>query len=405
MSILRKALGAEGRAVSLPEMIEHERGGRRTFAGPVVGPESAMRLSAFWRSVNLLSDLVSGFPVDAHRRVGKVRQSLEPQPAIIEDPSADLLPMDWRRLVMVSWLLRGNAVGTVTAADRLGWPSAIELHHPDELTISKSGGRWRYRLGGRERERWPVGTLWHAPAFTVPGSPLGLSPVRYASESVGLGLGVQRFGAQWFGDGAHPTSVVTTEQEVGRDLAKIIKSRIMEALGNRREPAVLGAGLEWKAIQIAPEESQFLETTRANVTDVGRFFGIPAGLLDAPSGDSMTYSNVEQRGLDLLTYTVAGWVLRLEHNLTRLIPRGQYVKLNVDSLARVTLLDRMRAHEIALRNGFRSPNEVRSIEDEAPIPDVDDPDRGDEFLWPPMRSTPLAEGQDARSSAEEQEER
>ena len=347
--------------------------------------------------MNLLADLVAGFPIHEYRKSGSVREEL-PDPPLLVDPSPGTLPLDWRRGLMVSWLLRGNVAGLVAATDGLGYPTMIELAHPDELSIVREAGRYRYTLGHVEHELWPRGDLWHVPAFTIPGRRAGLSPISYAAESIGLGLNVRRFGSDWFADGAHPTSILATEHEVAEDVAKIIKDRFVKALGGRREPVVIGNGFELKQLQIAPEESQFLETTRANVADVARYFGVPPELVGGESGGSLTYANVEQRSLDLLTYTVAAWVLRVEGCVTAIRPRGRFVKLNTDTLVRTSLADRYRAHEIAIRNGWRSRNEIRTIEDLGPIPEETEPAFGDEFLWPPMRSTPLSEGQEARES-------
>lgn len=394
---VRGAGPSEGRRwVDLSDVVAAERGSARPGRIPV-GPDQALRLSTVWRCVNLLADLVSGFPIHEYRKSGAVREEL-PDPPLIVDPSPGTLPLDWRRGLMVSWLLRGNVAGLVGATDPLGYPTMIELAHPDELTIVRHAGRYRYTLGGVEHEPWPRGDLWHVPAFTIPGRRAGLAPISYAAESIGLGLSVRRFGADWFADGAHPTSILATEHEVAEDVAKIIKDRFVKALGGRREPVVIGNGFTLEQLQIAPEESQFLETTRANVADVARYFGVPPELVGGESGGSLTYANVEQRSLDLLTYTVAAWVLRVEGCMTAVRPRGRFVKLNTDSLVRTSLADRYRAHETAIRNGWRSRNEIRTIEDLPPIPDDPDPAVGDEYVWPPMRSTPLSEGQEARES-------
>lgn len=391
----------ENRWVTLADVVAAERGTGRPGAIPV-GPDQAMRLGAVWRSVNLLADLVAGFPVHEYRKAEDGRVEL-PDPPLLSDPSPGMLPLDWRRAVMVSWLLRGNAAGLVAATDPLGYPTAIEIAHPDELTIRRDRGRYRYSIGNVEHEPWPRGDLWHVPAFTVPGRRAGLSPIAHAAESIGLGLAVRRFGSDWFTDGAHPTGVLSTDQAVDGDLASIIKDRFVKAVGGRREPVVLGAGLTYESIQVAPEDSQFLETTRANVADVARYFGVPPELIGGESGGSLTYANVEQRSLDLLTYTVSAWVLRLEGALSMLRPRGRYVKLNTDALVRVSLLDRVRAYDALIRLGVRSRNEIRALDELGPIPDDPDPARGDEFLWPPMRSTPLSEGQEARESTGREE--
>lgn len=391
MSLFRKLsdpAGTESRSASLDEILRRLgiplRSGGRT--SELVSADRALRHGAVWSSVNLIADVVSGLPVDVYRGAGSSRTEISP-PSLIVDPSADVLDLDWRRNVLVSWLLDGNAFGLVTEVDRAGWPRRIELLSAGSVRVRRENGRFRWKVGDRDRELWPVGDLWHAPAFTVPGQALGLSPITYAAESIGVGLAAVRFGAQWFTDGAHPTGLLETEQQIGPDVAKEVKRRFLDALGTSgREPVVLGSGLKFSSIQVSPEESQFLDTIRANVTDVERFFfGMPP---EGSAGSSLTYANVEQRSLDLLTFGLSRWILRLERNLTRLIPAGQTVKLNTDALVRVDLLTRYRAHDVAVRSGWLSRNEVRELEDRPPIPAEED---GDAFLWPPYSTAPVAE--------------
>jgi hypothetical protein len=49
----------------------------------------------------------------------------------------------------------------------------------------------------------------------------------------------------------------------------------------------------------------------------------------------------------------------------------------------------MRAHDMALRDGWRSRDEIRDLEDLPAIPDGS----GGEFLWPPYRSFPVESDQ------------
>jgi phage portal protein BeeE len=101
----------------------------------------------------------------------------------------------------------------------------------------------------------------------------------------------------------------------------------------------------------------------------------------------VTYANVEARSLDMLTYSVAPWLVRIERSITRLRPRPRYVKFNPDALVRVDLATRYKAHDMAIRGGWASRDERRELEDLPPIPDGS----GQEFLWPPY-ATSLTEG-------------
>jgi hypothetical protein len=81
-------------------------------------------------------------------------------------------------------------------------------------------------------------------------------------------------------------------------------------------------------ISLRPDESQFLETQQANISEIARFFGIPAEMVGGKTGSSLTYANVEQRSLDFLTYGVAFWLKRIEDAFFDLLPQPQFVKFD-----------------------------------------------------------------------------
>src|SRR5262249_54218720 len=148
-----------------------------------------------------------------------------------------------------------------------GWPTMVESVHPDRVTVRRklNSGPVEWRLDNEPIERWPLGPLWHVPAYVMPGNPVGMSPIRYAAEQIGLGLAVQDSGSQLCRAAAHRPSIFECEHEVTEPQAKAIKARIRAATENNREPLVLGAGGHLNSIQVAPNESQFLETMQSNV--------------------------------------------------------------------------------------------------------------------------------------------
>jgi HK97 family phage portal protein len=143
----------------------------------------------------------------------------------------------------------------------------------------------------------------------------------------------------------------------------------MAAIHGRREPAVLGGGWKYQQIQISPNESQFLETNNYTAAECCRIFGPGfAEIFGYETGGSLTYSNIEQRSLDLLTYAVNPWLVRIERSLSALLPAPAQVKFNRAALVRTDLLTRYKAHVLALQNQFKTVDEVRDDEDMAPVP-------------------------------------
>jgi HK97 family phage portal protein len=313
--------------------------------------------------VRLLADAVSTLPLDVYRRGD--RDPLPELPPLLRQPAAGMSLNEWLYAVMVSLLLRGNAYGVVTG--RSGstlLPAQVDLAHPDRLGVTVAAdGTIAYRLNGEELDPADV---WHVRAYTFPGAVLGLSPVEYARQTIGLGLAAEKFGAQWFGDGSVPSGVIYADRDPKREGAAKLKAEWVAARRNNREPAVL-SGARFEPISVKPEESQFLGTLDANVNAIARLFGVPPEMIAGTTAGPLAYTSPEMRSLDLLSYSVRGWLVRLENAISRLLPSTQYARFNAAGMVRVDLKSRYEAHEIALRAGFLTVDEVRALEDRGPL--------------------------------------
>src|SRR6185312_6687832 len=103
---------------------------------------------------------------------------------------------------------------------------------------------------------------------------LGLSPITYAATTLGLDIASRRFASGFFeGDGI-PKAVMSTDRDLTEDQATSTKNRLLNVFRNR-EPLVIGGGWKYQAMQVNPEESQFLATQQANVAQIARYFGVP----------------------------------------------------------------------------------------------------------------------------------
>ncbi|MGV9536569.1 phage portal protein [Streptosporangium sandarakinum] len=330
--------------------------------------EASLQKVAIWASVTLLAGTAAMLPLDIYSGEGADRRE-RPKPRWLSDPAGDSNGLeDWIWQLMYSWLLRGNAYALVGERDaRLGTATQLVLQHPDEVSVwlDAEDGRPRYRIQGRETEQ---GQVWHRRVYPVPGRVKGMSPIAHQALTIGVGIAALRFGEQWFSEGAHPTGILSSDKQLDQGQAATAKARFIAAIQGRREPVVLGQGWQYKAIQLNPNESQFLETNNFTAAECCRIYGPGlAEILGYETGGAMTYQNIEQRNLQLLIYALDPWLTRLERVLTELLPRPQYVKVNRGALLRTDILTRYRAHEIAIRNHFQTPDEARALEDRPPL--------------------------------------
>lgn len=385
MSILRNLRQTERRSYELLSQAAIPPPGffYPTDSGATVNTDSAMRLDAVWACVNLLTDIVAPLPWHAYREDADGIKQRVKDPALLVKPSNEqaLSAADWRGQVMRSWLLRGNAYGLVKELGPQGEPAKIQIIHPDYVTVIRLGplGPFEYRVLGEAKQLFPAGDLIHMPgAYTVPGTPVALSPIDYARQTIGVGLSAEEYAARFYGDSAIPSGILHTDQNLTGEQATSMKARFNEAIKGRREVAVLGAGMKFEPISVSAAEAQWLDTSKVTATRIARIFGVPPEMIGADGGSSMTYVNVESRSLNLLTFAGRPWITRLEAALSQLVPGRLLVRADTDDLLRTDARTRVSIEGQELRNGIKSVNEVRRARNLPPI------DGGNEYLWPPF---------------------
>jgi HK97 family phage portal protein len=346
-----------------------EAGGYSTFAGRAVTEDQALRLIAVYACSRLLSETVATLPMGAFERRDDARSRLKAEPRWMDQPNPEMVPVTFLERVMASATLRGNSF-ILTPRDWKGDVVEMWPLHPDDVRVrrQKVGGELEYVVSGESRPLTPLEVL-HVPAFGVPGPiPMGLSPIGYAAQAIGAGLAVEEFGARWFGDGAHPAGVLESDQDLDSKQALALQATWSRRHGGRRLPAVLGGGLKWKPISVTPEESQFLETRKFTVTEIARLFRVPPHMI--ADLERATFSNIEHQSIDFVVHSIRPWLVRFEQYLSRTFaPRRAFVRFNVEGLLRGDTLSRFKAYGEARNAGWLNVDEIRALEDMAPLPE------------------------------------
>lgn len=357
MSLFQKRSGP------FPEPTVSPFPGVSAFGG--ANSDHALKIAAVWASVRLLADAVSMMPVNGYTFRDGQRVPLSSPPQLLVQPAYRSTVQDWVYAVMVSLLLKGNAYGRVTQRDGNGVATQIDLVDASFVEVSQdhASGQVVYKFHGGVV---PTLDVFHVRAFTVPGHIKGLSPVGYAAATLGSVHSAEEFGREFFTDGAHPSSILTTDASINQDQAKTIKERFLAAVSGR-EPAVLGAGIKWQSVQVSPEESQFLETQRFGVNQIARFFGVPPEMIGGSPEGNMTYTNVTQRAMDFLTYSVQPWLTRLESALSAQLPNVRHVMFDTSVLVRLDAVAKWQVNEARVNTGAAIINELRAEDGNSPV--------------------------------------
>ena len=351
-----------------------------------VSTDSAMRLSAVFACLRLLSEAVSTLPLDTYQRRDGTRIDF-PRPGYLTFDPPQGNRIDYLSQTMLSLLTDGNAF-IATPRDRLGVPVDLVVIDPVKVEVKRlDNGGVLYVSGG---ERFTQDEVMHIKGMSLPGSLRGVSPIAYARETIGLGLAAQRFGTSFFENGALPGAVIEAPDGMTQAAAERFSATWNarhQGVGSANRVGVLTGGATLNKVSVSPDDAQFLETRAFQVPDVARIFGVPPHLIADASNSTSWGSGLQEQNLAFGQFSLRPWIDRIEESHTRLLAthglRDVFVKLNLDALLRASLKDRYEAAAIGIRSKFLLPNEVRALEDMPPV------DGGDVFPTQPGEDPPL----------------
>jgi HK97 family phage portal protein len=360
--------------------------GAATSSGSRVTVDSALHVAAVYACVRILSETIGSLPLPLYRRLegnGKERDSKHPLYALLHDlPNPKMTSMELRENLVGHVALWGTAYCEVERDSFSGrvkgiWPLNPAASEP----IAMPDGIGVLTTIGGERLALPATRTWRIRGFGT-GAYQGLSVITQARESIGLAQATEEYGARFFGNDSRPGGVLKHPGKLKTDSAKSLKESWETAFGglsNKHRVAVLEEGVEWQAIGIPPEDAQFLETRKFQITEIARWFRIPPHML--ADLERATFSNIEHQSMEFVTHTIRPWLVRIEQSITRDLLTGTergtwYAEHLVDGLLRGDTLSRYQAYSIGRNGGWLSANDIRDRENMNPI------DGGDEYLTP-----------------------
>lgn len=343
------------------------------YSGEIVNEMNAFAHSAVMACVTLLADSIAGLPMELVRyRAGRTEKL--PTPSVLEKPNDYQTMFEFIHQLVCVMALHGT--GYIYAPRVSGaLPPEMRNIHPNQVKgiVQTDTGAFTYEIGGQRYSQDQVRAI-HWVIF--PNQKRGLSPLEVQRNTIGMGLAMDRYLAQFYGEGATPSSVIETDQALTLETAQILRETWEESHFKHRRPAVLANGMKWRPINASAADMEMLGHREAIIRDIARAYRIPLHLISGTGGDSQTYQNVEQAGINFVRYTLLPWMRRIEDAISQMLPLTQKVRFNADELMRADLMTRVQAARVQIESGTLSPNEARQIENREPY------EGGDRFYVP-----------------------
>jgi len=362
------------------EFESHFYGGWRSNTGVKVSEESAMKFSAVYACIRIISEDIGLLPFEIRRWRDPRNKSKGSDVAfdhplndvLLNSPNGEMNAMTFEETFQSHILQSGNGYAYKTLNNR-GQVVGLKLLDWFDMTVKrdKDTGEVYYEFNDRGKPiPFRKDEIFHIPGLGYDGL-VGYSPVKMAMEAVGLGLAAEEFAARFYSNGANVGGFITTPEAVkDRDALKKEIDDKFAGLGKAHKIMVLENGMTFTKLNMNLDEAQFLETRRFQIEEIARIYRMPLHMIQDLS--HATFSNIEHQDLAYVKRTLLPWVKRWEigtdtQNLTaRDRAQGLFSRLNMDELLRGDAPTRANVNHIKRQDGVISGNEWRAVDDMNP---------------------------------------
>lgn len=349
----------------------------RNPSGLRIDSETALQSTVVLACARVLAESIASLPLHLYQYLaegGKAPAREHPLYRRLHiAPNSWQTSFEWREQQVLWLCLWGNSYNLLVPGSA-GFATELHPLHPSRMTPERiENGRIRYKYRderGRE-ETYTQDQIMHIRWLSDDGIN-GMIPVELARDAIGLARACEIHGARYFGNGARPGFVLTTDNDMKPEAAATLRDnweRMHRGADRASRTAVLFGGL--KPMELAGsnnQESQFLETRRFQIEEICRLYRVPPHLVGDLSRSS--FSNIEQQSIDFVQHSLLPWLRRFENAFARdLIVEDEkfFAEFDTRGLLRGDAAARASYYSSLYNLGVASINEIRSWESLNPV--------------------------------------
>ena len=348
--------------------------------GVRITPETAMKTAAYFACARIVAETVACLPLHVYRRLddhnSERAKSLPLYNVLARRPNSWQTRYEWVEQMCLHLGFYGAAFNLKVAGDR---GSVTELHplhagcmdrrkaHDDPYVYRDpaTGRQVIYRPDQIMAVRW----------LSFDGIN-GEVPIELGRDAIGLARSLEQYAATFYKNNAQPGIILHTDQALPREVREQLRDQWEAA---HRGPAkagrtaILSNGLKADSVSATNQESQLAELWMQSLLAICRVWRMPPHMIQELG--RATWGNLQSEMVSFEKFTIAPWLRRIEGAIERdVLPEDGdlYAEFLVEGLLRGDITTRFAAYEVAIRNQWMTPEEVRQKENMGPMPQPGD---------------------------------
>lgn len=414
MGLLSRSLGIQALSMEdpsqplLPQSALFESLGLgRSDAGNLVNEKQAMRITTVFACINIIQQDLGSLPFSVFQDMGdgSVQESKNLKVCkLIKNPHEVMSPsVFWGGVIAraVGW---GNSY-TVIERDISARPIGFIPLASEKTSLVKVKGEYLYattQTDSGEVAYVDPANILHVPGLVMDG-PVGLSPIQTCKNAFGLTLAAEKFGAQFFGNGARATGVLTHPAHLDAEAYENLKKSLREMANgeNALRPVILEEDMKWSQVSIPPNDAQFIDTRKFQRSEVAALFRVALHLLQ--DLERATNNNIEHQSLDHVRYCLKPWAVRVEQEVTRKLLSGSFfAEFDMKDIMRGDFASQTAGFQVLRNIGVLSTNDILLAMRKNPISEEDGGDvRTVQGAMIPLQALTTDQWQNAQGGQEE----
>ena len=357
-------------------------GGGTSKAGADVSEDTAVKVTAVFACIRLLSQTIASLPLHTYRRLedGKEKAYDHPLYNVLHDLwNPECTSYQGRLIMMVNILLTGHGFAEIVR-DRGGriielWPIPTGRVM---IKRNKQTGEIVYDVFPEDGSlvRLYPDQMYHIQWIGLENFKT-FYPVRLAREAIGLSIAAEEFGSRFFESGANASGIAEYPGKLSEEAYERFKKSFNEkytGLDKNQRVMFLEEGLKFTKLTINPNEAQAIETRRFQVEEIARFYNVPLHLIQEHEKNTSWGTGIEEMNLGFVMFSLRPYLVCWEQEAQRSLfsnteRRRFFIEFNVDGLLRGDAKSRAEALDIQMRNGVINADEWRALENMNPQPD------------------------------------
>ena len=352
-------------------------------------PDMAMKISAVYRAVNLISsglatlrleykrkDRVKGYFKVYDNGSGKILNYL-----LGVEPNNRMNSYTMFKNLVAGILLRGNAY-IYPERDELGNISALYLLSPDSVVHDIYTNMYHVTdtINGIYRTLYSWEIL-HFKNMSRDGGYTGVSTIRYAAQTLGIAATADTETLKRFATGGRFKAILKNSTSVRGfgeyqdDQLKGHGSDLQDAINRGDDILVVKGDAEVSPLSMTSADMQFLESRKFTIREIARFFNVPPSKLMDDSNSN--YKSVEVSNIAFYSEALQPIVEEIEREFAaKLLNVHTFLDykftFNLRSLYALDLESKAKWDSSRLQNGQCSVNDLRRENDIEPVDKGDD---------------------------------